>query len=105
MTTVAAPDATEREQTTLALEGMTCASCATRIERALNKLDGVEATVNFATETAAVRFDPQRVAQEQLIGAVEKTGYSAHPASHSAHEHQHDAKPTRLILAVALSAP
>jgi P-type Cu+ transporter len=103
MTTVAEPDATERERTTLALEGMTCASCASRIERALNKLDGVEATVNFATETAAVSFDPQRVAPEQLIGAVAKTGYSAHPASYR--EHQHDAKPARLMLAVALSVP
>src|SRR4051812_14943957 len=103
--TVAAPEATEREQTTLALEGMTCAACASRIERALNKLDGVEATVNFATETAAVSFDPQRVAQEQLIGAVEKTGYAAHPASYGEHDHRHDAKPTRLGLAVALSTP
>src|SRR3954452_9440304 len=105
MTTVAAPDATEREQTTLALEGMTCASCASRIERALNKLDGVEATVNFATETAAVSFDPQRVAEEQLIGAVEKTGYAAHPASHGEHGHHDDATPARLIGAGALSAP
>src|SRR3954470_11478142 len=103
--TVAAPEATERERTTLALEGMTCAACASRIERALNKLDGVEATVNFATETAAVSFDPRSVVEEQLIGAVEKTGYAAHPASYGEHDHQHDAKPTPLGLAVALSTP
>jgi Cu+-exporting ATPase len=105
MTTVAPPEAAEREQTTLALEGMTCASCATRIERALNKLDGVEATVNFATESAAVSYDPHRVAQEQLVGAVEKTGYHAHPASHGEHEHQHDVNATRLIVAVSLAWP
>src|SRR5436305_9457848 len=103
--TVAAPEATEREQTMLALEGMTCAACASRIERALNKLDGVEATVNFATETAAVNFDPRRVAQEQLIGAVEKTGYAAHTASHGEYKHPHDGTPVPLVVAVALSAP
>ena len=104
MATVAVHEAVEREQTTLALEGMTCASCASRIERALNKLDGVEATVNFATETAAVSYDPQRVVAEQLVGAVEKTGYHAHPASHG-HEHQHTVEPTRLLVAIALSVP
>ena len=55
MAAVAAPRSEEREQTTLVLEGMTCASCAARIERTLNKLDGVEASVNFAAETAAGR--------------------------------------------------
>ena len=49
--------ATETEQLELNVKGMTCASCANRIERKLNDLDGVEATVNFATERAAVSFD------------------------------------------------
>src|SRR3954451_11208490 len=105
MPAVAARDATDREQTTLALEGMTCAACAARIERALNKLEGVEATGNFATETASVRYDPHHVAQEQLVDAVEKTGYHAHPASSHGDAHQHDLEPTRLIVAVALSVP
>src|SRR5665213_2821385 len=97
--------APSREQTTLALEGMTCASCATRIERSLNKLDGVEATVNFATETATVSFDRELVAPEQLVGAVEATGYHVTPA-HTADEHQHDAAPPlRLIVAVLLAVP
>ena len=48
----------ETETLRLDVEGMTCASCAARIERKLNKLDGVEATVNYATEQAAVSFDP-----------------------------------------------
>ena len=49
-----------RTRVQLALEGMTCASCATRIERKLNKLEGVEASVNFATEQATVSYDPVR---------------------------------------------
>ena len=86
---------------TLALQGMTCASCAARIERSLNKLDGVQATVNFATETATVSFDPLRVEESDLIGAVERIGY--HAARERAHEHP--APPTRLLLALALTIP
>ena len=47
-----------RAHVDLDLEGMTCAACAARIEKALNRLDGVEATVNFASETASVAFAP-----------------------------------------------
>ena len=68
----------------LDLEGMTCASCAARIEKKLNKLDGVEATVNFATEQATVHCDAD-VPVEQLVAAVESVGYGAHPAR-AAHE-------------------
>jgi Cu+-exporting ATPase len=107
MATVAETHTTEREQTSLALEGMTCASCATRIERSLNKLDGVVATVNFATENAAVSYDPARVSPAQLTAAVEAIGYHAAPASeHNAgHQHEHDAPPTRLLVALVLAAP
>jgi Cu+-exporting ATPase len=56
---------------------MTCAACANRIERKLNKLDGVSATVNYATEKAAVRFDPDVASPEDLVGAVEAAGYHA----------------------------
>ena len=106
MTAVADPHIQEREQTTLALEGMTCASCATRIERSLNKLDSVEATVNFATETATVSYDPDRIAPEQLSAAVESIGYHAAPADEEhEHVHEHDAPPTRLLVALALAAP
>ena len=52
----------------LDLEGMTCASCVARIERKLNKLEGVEATVNFATEQATVRHDPS-VTVDELVRA------------------------------------
>ncbi len=88
--------------TSLALEGMTCAACANRIERSLNKLDGVEATVNFATEVATVSYDPAVVAPEALVAAVERIGYHVRPAEHV---HEHDAPPTRLIVAIALSIP
>ena len=61
----------------LPITGMTCASCANRIEKKLNKLDGVEASVNYATEKASVRYDAAAVEPEQLVGAVEAAGYSA----------------------------
>ncbi len=61
----------------LPITGMTCASCANRVERKLNRLDGVSATVNYATERASVAFDPAIVAPEQLVGAVEVAGYGA----------------------------
>ena len=60
----------------LAISGMTCASCAARIEKKLNKLDGVTAAVNFATEKASVRF-PAAVSPEDLISVVERAGYTA----------------------------
>lgn len=60
----------------LAISGMTCASCANRIERKLNKLDGVVATVNYATEKAKVTF-PEALAPEELLATVEAAGYSA----------------------------
>lgn len=60
----------------LSISGMTCASCAARIERKLNKLDGVSATVNYATEKAKVTF-PESVAVRDLITEVEKAGYTA----------------------------
>jgi len=78
--------ATATEQVELPITGMTCASCANRIERKLNKLDGVSASVNYATQKASVEYNPAAVAPDQLIGAVEAAGYqavlpSAEPAS------------------------
>jgi Cu+-exporting ATPase len=61
----------------LDIVGMTCASCAARIEKKLNRLDGVAATVNFATERARVTFPPSLTAAD-LIATVEQAGYSAH---------------------------
>jgi P-type Cu+ transporter len=61
----------------LPVSGMTCASCAARVERTLNRLDGVTATVNYATERATVDFDDAAVAPEQLVDAVASAGYGA----------------------------
>lgn len=63
-------------QVELAISGMTCASCAARIEKKLNRMDGVEATVNYATEKAKVTFGDD-ISVEDLIATVEATGYSA----------------------------
>ena len=63
----------------LAIGGMTCASCAARIEKKLNRMDGVEATVNYATEKAKVTFR-EDVSVADLIATVEATGYTATPA-------------------------
>ncbi len=65
------------ERLELPVEGMTCASCASRIERKLNKLDGVTASVNYATERAAVRFDSTVTSGEDLVGVIEAAGYRA----------------------------
>lgn len=67
---------TELHDVELAITGMTCASCANRIERKLNKLDGVTATVNFATEKAKVTF-PGSVSTDVLVETVQQAGYAA----------------------------
>jgi Cu+-exporting ATPase len=108
--------ATERNEKALRLEleGMSCASCAARIEKKLNKLDGVEATVNFATEQATVHAR-EGVAIEELVAAVESAGYGVRPAkpTHEADEaesqhHQGEelaALSPRLVVAIALTVP
>src|SRR5438105_2686465 len=64
----------------LAVGGMTCASCVARVERKLKRVPGVQdATVNLATERAAVSYDPSATTVADLIGAVEAAGYSAAP--------------------------
>ena len=70
--------------TDLQLIGMSCASCAARIEGSLNKLDGVAASVNFAVEQAHVEHGPE-VSTEDLVHAVESTGYHAAVIDHSHH--------------------
>jgi Cu+-exporting ATPase len=60
----------------LAIGGMTCASCAARVEKKLNRMDGVVATVNYATERARVTF-ADGVTPDDLVAAVARTGYSA----------------------------
>ncbi|KZF04186.1 MAG: heavy metal translocating P-type ATPase [Rhodococcus sp. (in: high G+C Gram-positive bacteria)] len=91
-------------ETELILGGMTCASCANRIERKLNKLDGVTATVNYATEKARVTSDG--VPTEDLIKAVESAGYTASlPAEEPEPEPETDPMKQRLLVSATLSIP
>ncbi|WP_326814395.1 MULTISPECIES: heavy metal translocating P-type ATPase [unclassified Streptomyces] len=69
---------TARSEAELAIGGMTCASCAARIEKKLNRMDGVTATVNYATEKARVEFGAA-TRLDDVIATVEKTGYTAQP--------------------------
>ncbi|MGW6506090.1 heavy metal translocating P-type ATPase [Streptomyces niveus] len=121
-TATAAPvpaPATAAVDVELAIGGMTCASCAARIEKKLNRMDGVEATVNYATEKAKVSYRGEAVSVGDLIATVEATGYTAaepppprpaggEVASRSAEEEADDElRPLRqrLITAVVLSVP
>ncbi|MGK4044998.1 heavy metal translocating P-type ATPase [Heyndrickxia oleronia] len=70
----------ESEKADFNLVGMTCAACANRIEKTLNKLDGVKnATVNFALETGSVEYNPSEITIQEMSKAVEKIGYQAIP--------------------------
>jgi Cu+-exporting ATPase len=86
----------------LPITGMTCAACANRIERKLNKLEGVSATVNYATEKARVSYDESLVTPADLVAAVEAAGYSA-----TIPDEQPETDPllTRLVFAAVLSFP
>ncbi|MDQ3422933.1 MAG: heavy metal translocating P-type ATPase [Actinomycetota bacterium] len=110
------PDGTG--QVELSINGMTCASCAARIEKRLNKIEGVTATVNYATEKARVAY-ADGVLAEDLVAAVEKAGYTARlpePARPSG-PHRSDVATTaaepdparglrqRLIISAVLSVP
>ena len=88
----------------LPITGMTCASCANRIERRLNRLDGVSASVNYATERATVDFDPGAVAADDLVAAVAAEGYSA-TLPEAAPEPEADPLTTRLVLSALLTLP
>jgi Cu+-exporting ATPase len=76
MASLAQPLPTAPQQIELAIGGMSCASCAARIEKKLNRMAGVTATVNYATETASVHYT-DGVAVDDLIGTVRQTGYTA----------------------------
>ena len=93
-------------QIELEIGGMTCAACANRIEKKLNRLDGVVATVNYATEKARAVV-PAGLTAADLIAVVEKTGYTAAEpqAEPVADERRADPLRTRLLVSVALSVP
>ncbi|MDY7090730.1 MAG: heavy metal translocating P-type ATPase [Actinomycetota bacterium] len=99
----------------LAIGGMTCASCAARIEKKLNRMDGVVASVNYATEKASIAY-PDAVSAEDLIATVEKTGYTAKlppppreseadPAEHAQPVDELRGLRTRLFTSIVLSVP
>ena len=89
----------------LIIGGMTCASCAARIEKKLNRMDGVEASVNYATERATVDA-PDSLTTDELIAVVEKAGYGARLPEPDAPTHDEASKlRPRLILAFALGIP
>jgi len=97
------------ESIELEIAGMTCASCAARIEKRLNRLEGVEASVNFATEKAHVAA-PVGYDARLLLEEVGKTGYSA-SLPQPVHKHSHHAEPEldslrrRLMVSIVLSVP
>jgi len=95
------------------ITGMTCASCANRVEKQLNALDGVTATVNYATEKATVVYDAAAVEERQLLEAVEAAGYEAtlppapgdHTAAAAEPEDETAALRRRVLVSAALSLP
>jgi P-type Cu+ transporter len=91
-------------ETTLDLEGMHCASCAASIERRLNELDGVEATVNLATARATIHHE-HPVPVEELVAAVESVGYGATPATGGHHHEELGPLRRRLFVAAVLTVP
>jgi len=105
-TTSPEPDAGRLGAIDLDVTGMTCAACAARIERKLNKLDGVSASVNYATERAHITLNDRPVAVDELIATIEATGYGAHEPSPDAEEPDRvgDLR-RRLIVAIALGLP
>jgi Cu+-exporting ATPase len=93
----------------LIIGGMTCASCAARVEKKLNRMDGVTATVNYATEKAKVTF-PENLSTDDLVATVEKTGYTATlptPAVEPSAEAPDELQPLRqrLIASIVLAVP
>lgn len=66
-----------KEELELSIEGMTCTACAARIEKKLNKLEGIHATVNYATEKAVIEYEPV-ITEEKIIETIVNTGYQAH---------------------------
>ena len=89
---------------------MTCASCASRIEKRLNRLDGVQATVNYATEQASVSYAPDKLSPAELVATIERAGYTAflpprEPGAAPAVRRPGTRPRVRLIFAAAASLP
>ena len=114
MTTVPSEYAAPADSVELTIGGMTCASCAARIEKKLNRIDGVTASVNYATDKASVAY-PTGVTPQQLIAVVEATGYTAElpappeivPEASRPNEDDREtqALQQRLVVSTALAVP
>jgi P-type Cu+ transporter len=92
----------------LPITGMTCGSCAARVERSLNEVDGVNATVNYATERATVDYDPACVGPSELVDAVEAVGYGALLRADERAEEEPDSTASlrrRVVVSATLSLP
>ena len=96
----------------LSLSGMTCAACATRAENVLNRVPGVSAAVNFAAETARVRFTPGLVEPDAMIAAVKRAGFSARVTNAASREEErarkraaYEAELRRFWISAALTLP
>jgi len=98
---VSPAEVTTAARVELAIGGMTCASCAARVERKLNKVDGVTATVNYATEKAQVSY-PSRLSVDDLTAVVEAAGYSARLPEPEVPE---ETPRNRLLLSAGLTVP
>ncbi|MER7836538.1 heavy metal translocating P-type ATPase [Streptomyces sp. NPDC096040] len=113
-TQIAEPATTPAAEVELLIGGMTCASCAARVEKKLNRMDGVTATVNYATEKARVTY-PEGVHVADLIATVVKTGYTAEEPAPPQPEPEQEARPERdpelaalrrrLLVSALLAAP
>jgi len=103
MTSVETPSRLELE---LEIGGMSCASCAARVEKELNQLKGVSASVNYATELASVAYDPGHVRPPDLVRTVEEAGYTA-ALSSDADAKADPVRPLRLrlLVSIALTVP
>jgi len=102
----------EPQTVELAIGGMTCAACSARIERQLNKLAGVEATVNLPAERAHVRYDPAQADVGKLIATIVKTGFTATPSTADTRDEEkarkeaaYRAEVKRFWIALALTLP
>jgi len=117
MTTTTNPTTTSGGHVELAIGGMTCASCAARVERRLNRIEGVAATVNFATEHAKITY-PETVTTTELVAQVQAVGYTAKlidipfadkgggtSGSEGVGDHLRWALRQRLVVSMALAAP
>lgn len=98
-----------REHIEIPITGMTCSSCARRVEQKLNKVEGVEAWVNYATEKASIDFDALTTHPQQLVKVIKDTGYGAvlaeDPEQENHENHQTNKLRKRLLLSALLAFP